>query len=155
MSVSPDEVLDPAHRKREGIKFTDHSKLKSQNQNNFSCWNGKSLANIEDKDDLKYCLPSKKTKKISINNGDNIGHNMEENRNSTSSSNSSASFGSFEDSSNGRSNNVSLNNSSYLPTVDANLSLEVINPNLDLDDDDTFGMPLSQQDEKLLEELLR
>ena len=46
---------------------------------------------------------------------------------------------------------------SLYPSDDPNIPLDVINPILDLvdEDEDAFSLPLSQQDEKLLEELLR
>ena len=51
----------------------------------------------------------------------------------------------------------SMHASLYHSPNDPNISLDVINPILDLvdEDDDAFSLPLSQQDEKLLEELLR
>ena len=157
MSVSPNEILDPAHRTSEGTTHNNSSRLQSQKQTSMSSWNGKILANVADKDDSDNCLPNEELEKIERCESNCIGHRMEENRVSQSSSNSSASFGSLGDVPSSQSNHGSLHDSSYLPAVDANLPLEVINPILDLvdDDDDAFGMPLSQQDEKLLEELLR
>ena len=120
----------------------------------MSDWNGQPRS-IE-KDNPTNCTQSEKIN--DDNYKDNIiSQEMEDNRNSGLSSNSSGSFGSLGDNRNGDNKHVSIHDNPYLPAVEANLPLEVINPILDLvdDDDDAFGMPLSQRDEKLLEELLR
>ena len=67
------------------------------------------------------------------------------------SSSSSSATGSLDDCNN------SNKASSLYPSDDPNIPLDVINPILDLvdEDEDAFSLPLSQQDEKLLEELLR
>ena len=76
------------------------------------------------------------------------------NRELGSSSSSSAS-GSLDACNN--SNEASSMHASLYTSDDPNIPLDVINPILDLvdEDEDAFSLPLSQQDEKLLEELLR
>lgn len=154
MSVSSsDELFQPAHRTSEGTTTTS-PKIASPKNGRMSDWNGQPR-NVE-KDNINHCL---KSEEINDKYKDNrISQDMEDNRNLGLSSNSSGSFGSLGDNRNGHNKPVSIHDNLYLPSVEANLPLEAINPILDLDDDDdddAFGMPLSQQDEKLLEELLR
>ena len=155
MSVSSsDELFQPAHRTSEGTTTTS-PKIASPKSGSMSDWNGQPR-NIE-KDNLNHCLQSEEINDNKYKDN-RISPEMEDNRNSGLSSNSSGSFGSLGDNQNSHNKPVSIHDNRYLPAVEANLPLEVINPILDLvddDDDDAFGMPLSQQDEKLLEELLR
>ena len=159
MSVnSPDEVIDPAHRQSEGTIVNIPLKITNQKKADMSGLKGNQLAKAVDKDNLDNCLPNEDIENVNRCKGNSIDQEMEENRNLGSSSNSSASSGSLGDDRSSHNTPVSIRDNLYHPGVDANLPLEVLNPILDLvddDDEDAFGMPLSQQDEKLLEELLR
>ena len=158
MSVSStDELFEPAHRPSEGTTITTSPNLGNQKSCSMSDRNAQSR-NVG-KDNINQRRQSKENKDINKYKDKSISPEIEDNRNNGLSSNSSGSFGSLGDNSRSHQNSVSTHESSYPPAAEANLPLEVINPILDLvdedEDDDAFGMPLSQQDEKLLEELLR
>ena len=159
MSVSTsEEVLDPANRPTVGTIPASSSRIPNPKETTMASWDGKILAEVAEKDDSEDCLLNKANERRSMCRGDHICQEKRENEHSGSSSFSSTSSGSLGDVPISPNKRGSSNEHAYLSSVDANLPLEVINPILDLvddDDEDAFGIPLSQQDEKLLEELLR
>ena len=161
MSVSAsEEAVDPAGRSTEGTIPLSSTKLTSPKETLVK-WDGRALAEAVAKDAAEdCCLLNQSHERISGCETDHIGHGVRGSAHSGSSSISSTSSGSLGDVLIGSNRRRSLNEpSSFLSSMDANLPLEVINPIMDLveddNDEDAFGVPLSQQDEKLLEELLR
>ena len=160
MSVSAsEEAVDPAGRSTEGIIPSLLPKLTNPKETLVK-WDGRALAEAVAKDAAEDCLLNESHERISVCESDHIGHGIRGSAHSGSSSISSTSSGSLGDVLIGSNRRRSLNEpSSFLSSMDANLPLEVINPIMDLveddNDEDAFGVPLSQQDEKLLEELLR
>ena len=149
--------LDPANRlTAENVPNTS-SKLLNE-ATSVTKLDGKILEVAEKDISETYLVAEKNKRKSRCRKNQSDGRNKEDGH-SESSSISSTSSGSIGDVPISPNKRITSIEPSYLSSVDdANLPLEVISPILDLvddDDDDAFGEPLSQQDEKLLEELLR
>ena len=150
MTTTPSaEVFDPANRPSEAITINSASRFPNKKESSMSTWKEEALSNI-----AKTKNSGNKTSKETNGYNDIENEDLEKNLNSGSSLNSPGSSGSLGEPLTNHDKRESSQDHSYF-SVDANLPLEVINPILDLVDDDDLGMPLSQQDEKLLEELLR
>ena len=133
-----DPACRPGENGSENLSKTTHMTSKMSN------WNNKDREIL-----LKNKIRNKTNSKSNL-----IDQQMTINGELGSSSSSSGSFGDDQTNYNKAS---SMHASLYHSGDESNIPLDVINPILDLvdEDDDAFSLPLSQQDEKLLEELLR
>ena len=164
MSVSGcEKALDPADRPSGGTVHSA-SRLPNNETGAVATWDGRALAEAAAKDITNDCHSNDAHKRVisghrGKGNGTQDGCSVSSSTSSRSSGGGSlgdnGGGGPFGTSSRRHSNEPSLTS---LCSLDINLPLEVINPIVDLiedDADESFGGPLSQQDEKLLEELLR